>query len=98
MPGHDVFRFHDYERISPAGMYPPQRRPKEPVHPAEPRSRLLTFEDSELLPQSSGFQCKPVARYEQRTDERDDRNCERPHRSDISRAAFAGRNKPASIG
>jgi hypothetical protein len=24
---------------------------------------LLSFEDSELLPESSGFQCKPVARY-----------------------------------
>jgi hypothetical protein len=63
MPGHNGFRFDDYESISPARVCPPQRRPKEPVHATEPGSRLLSFEDSELLPESSGFQCKPVARY-----------------------------------
>ena len=95
--GHNGFRFDGYESISPARIYPPQRRPKELVNLTEPGSRLLSFEDGELLPQSSGLQCEPVARYEQRTDVRDDRNDERTHRSDISRAAFDGRNEPDSI-
>ena len=47
--------------ISPARIYPPHR-PKEPVHATEPGSRLLSFDDGELLPQSSGLQCEPVAR------------------------------------
>ena len=93
MPGHNGFRFDNDESISPPGIYAPQRRSKEPVHSTEPGSRLLSFEDGELLPQSSGFQCKPVARYEQRTDVRDDRNDERSHRSDISRAALDGCNR-----
>jgi hypothetical protein len=74
MPGHNGFRIDDYESISPARVYPPQCRPKGPVHATESGSRVLSFEDGELLPQSSGFQCKPVARYEQRTDVRDNRN------------------------
>ena len=94
MPGHNGFRFDDYESISPARVYSPQGGPKEPVEASEPGSRLLSFEDSELLPQSSGFQCEPVARYEQRTDVRDYRNDERTHRSDVSRGAFAGAITP----
>ena len=97
MPGHNGFRFDDYESISPARVCPPQRRPKEPVHATEPGSRLLSFEDSELLPESSGFQCKPVARYEQGTHVRDDRNDKRTHRFDVSRAAFDGGDKPGSV-
>jgi hypothetical protein len=70
MPGHNGFRFDDYESISPARVCPTQRRPKEPVHATG--SRLFSIEDSELLPESGGFQCKPVARYEQGTHVRDD--------------------------
>lgn len=44
---------------------------------------MLTFEDCKLLPQSSGFQCKPVACDEQYTDVHNRRNDERVHRSDI---------------
>jgi hypothetical protein len=55
---------------------------------------LLSFEYGELLPQSCAFQCEPVARYEERTDVRDDCTGERIHRADISRAAFDGRNEP----
>ena len=55
MPGHNGFRFDDYESISPARIYPPQRHPEEPVHATEPWTRLLSFEDGELLPQSSDF-------------------------------------------
>jgi hypothetical protein len=88
MPGHNGFRFDDYESISPARVRPTQRRPKEPVHETEPGSRLFSIEDSELLPESSGFQCKPVARYEQGTHVRDDRNDKRTHRFDVIRAAF----------
>jgi hypothetical protein len=55
MPGHNGFRFDDDQSISPSGMYAPQRRPKEPVHATEPGSRLLSLENDELLPQSSGF-------------------------------------------
>ena len=97
MPGHNGFRFNDDENISPAGMYAPQRRPKEPVHASEPGSRLLSLENDELLPQSSGFQCEPVARHEECTDVREDRNGERTHRSDSSRAAFDARHEPGSI-
>ena len=76
MPGHNGFRFDDYESISPARVYPPQHRPNEPVRATELGWRLLSFEDGELLPQSSGFQCERVARYEERTDVREDRNGE----------------------
>jgi hypothetical protein len=86
MPGHNGFRFDNYESISPARVYPPQRPPKKPVRATEPGSRLLSFEDGELLPKRSGFQCEPVARYEQSTDLRDDRNDKRTHRSDVSRS------------
>ena len=79
MPGHNGFRFDDYESISPARICPPQRRPEEPVHATEPWTRLLSFEDDELLPQSGGFQCESVAGYEQCTNVRDDRNDERTH-------------------
>lgn len=90
MPGHNGFRFDDDERISPARVCPTQGGPKEPVYATEPWSRLLSFENGKLLPQSSGFQCKPVARHDQCSNVRDDRNDERTHRSDVSRAAFAG--------
>jgi hypothetical protein len=85
MPGHNGFRFDNYESISPARVYPPQRPPKKPVRATEPGSRLLSFEDGELLPKSSGFQCEPVARYEQSTDVRYDLYDELTHRYDVSR-------------
>jgi hypothetical protein len=54
---------------------------------------LLSFEDCKLLPQSSGFQCKPVACDEQHTDVHNHRNDERAHRSDVTGAALGGRKK-----
>ena len=94
---HQHCRHVNYESISPTRVYAPQRHPKEPVHTTESGSRLFSFEDSKLLPQSSGFQCKPVARYEQGMDIRDDRNDERTHRYDISRAAVDDRNRSGLI-
>src|SRR5436190_8051567 len=94
MPGHNGFRFDDDESISPAGIYPPERRPKEAVHPTESGSRLLSLKDSKLLSESSGLQGKPVASYEQRTDIRHNRNDERAHRTDLSRATFGGATIP----
>ena len=94
MPGHHGFGFNDDESISPARIYAQQHRPKEPVHPTESGSRLLSLKDSKLLTESSGFQGKPVARYEQRTDIRDNRNDERAHRTDLSRATFGGATIP----
>ena len=76
MPGHNGFGFNDYESISPARIHPPQCRPKEPVNPTDPGSKLLPLEDNELLPQSRSFQCEPVARYQERTNICDDRNDE----------------------
>ena len=97
MPGHNGFRFDNYKSISPARVYPPQRPPKKPVQATEPESRLLSFEDGELLPKSSGFQCEPVARYEQSTDVRDDRDDKRTHRSDVSRLPSLAATTSGSI-
>jgi hypothetical protein len=95
MPGQNGFR------LMPMGasVHPENTRrsvvQKEPVHATEPGASFVSFEYGELLPRSCGFQCEPVARYEERTNVRDDDcNGERIHRSDISRAAFDGRNEP----
>ena len=84
MPGHNGFGFHDDESISPAGIHTHQRRPKETIQATESGARLLSFEDRKLLSESKRFQCKPVARYEQRTDVGDNRNDERAHRIDLN--------------
>ena len=96
MPGHHRFRFDEYEGISPTRIQSPQHRPEEPVQAIESGSGLLSFENRELLPQSSGFQCESVARYEEGTNVRDDRKNKRTHRSDISRTASTAGTNPSS--
>jgi hypothetical protein len=49
MPGHNGLRIDDYESISPARVYPPQCRPKEPVRGDKPERNPL------ILLNRSGF-------------------------------------------
>jgi hypothetical protein len=51
------FRFDQDDGVSPTRIQSAQRRLKEPVRATEFRSRLLSFEDGKLLPQSCRFQC-----------------------------------------
>jgi hypothetical protein len=56
MPSDHSLRFHNNQNIRPSRPYVPQSGPEEAVEAIQRRSRLLSFEHGDLLPQRENFQ------------------------------------------
>jgi len=69
LPGNNCFWPDDHKSRSPVIPDCPERYPKQPVPPKQPRTLDVSFEDSQLLAKACIFQCNLFVTTEQEDNE-----------------------------
>ena len=71
MPADDGLRFHDHQRARPFRPPTPEAQPEETIAKSQLGSRVLTFEDADLLPQGDELQPQVISGAEEHTEPRE---------------------------
>jgi hypothetical protein len=65
MPAHDGLRLYDQQRARPSGPQAPEGEPKKPIPPGQLGSRVLAFENGDLMTQGNKLKSEIVPRGEE---------------------------------
>jgi hypothetical protein len=79
MPAHDGLGLHDHQHARPFRPATPEAQPEETIAKAQPGSRILTLEDTDLLPQGDEFQSQIMSRAEEDAEPREKSQKEPDH-------------------
>ena len=79
MPRDDGFRFYDDQNAAPRGPQPAKENPEHPIVEPESRPRVLSLEDTELLPKGEDLEAQVVTGAEEDAEAADDADKEGKH-------------------
>jgi hypothetical protein len=82
VPANDSLRLDEDQRPLPSRPEPPQHHPEQFVRSSEPRLRVPSFQDAELLPKSQILQ-ETVAARTGRSNERDEQEPQRTRHEQV---------------